>query len=266
MQAPIVLALDTSSALTSVAVTSDRIVSEQSHVDARGHAEVLIPMVRTVIAAAGIAHPHVIACGVGPGPYTGLRVGIATARALALSWSIPVVGVCSLDAVAWAVLASEAQEQLGVAMDARRREIYWATYDSTGERTAGPGVCRPNDLPTHNVNNVHDLEVTWVGSGVGGLSAESRVLEPQPWTSLGLPGLAGAMGLRVHSALNALKSGASLIDGIESGSAGPSFKSHAWLADHGSDSGATAQALAGQVLLRPEPLYLRLPDAVAGHA
>jgi len=275
VQAPIVLALDTSSALTSVAITSDRIVSEQSHVDARGHAEVLIPMVRTVIAAAGIAHPHVIACGVGPGPYTGLRVGIATAQALALSWSIPVVGVCSLDAVAWAVLATGEQEQLGVAMDARRREIYWATYNSTGERTAGPGVCRPNDLPIHNVNNVHNLNLTWVGSGVAGLSAESRVLEPQPWSPLGLPGLAGAMGLRVHSALSALSAlrapkalspGASLIDGVESGSAGPSFESHAWLADHGSDSGATAQALAGRVLLRPEPLYLRRPDAIAGHA
>ncbi|MFM8350620.1 MAG: tRNA (adenosine(37)-N6)-threonylcarbamoyltransferase complex dimerization subunit type 1 TsaB, partial [Actinomycetales bacterium] len=102
MAVPVVLALDTASAVTSVALVSAGTVVEQSHADPRGHAEVVIPLVRAVLTKSATTLPEIIACGVGPGPYTGLRVGIATARALALSWSVPLVGVCSLDAVAWA--------------------------------------------------------------------------------------------------------------------------------------------------------------------
>ena len=91
-----ILAFDTSSALTSVAVVDgDEVVAEASHLDARRHAEVMSPLLVTVIAGIDRARIDAIACGVGPGPYTGLRVGIATALAVGLAWEIPVHGICS---------------------------------------------------------------------------------------------------------------------------------------------------------------------------
>ena len=259
---PVILALDTASAQSVVAVVGAGFTIEQSHVDARGHAEVLIPLVRAVIAEAGITRPEVVACGVGPGPYTGLRVGIATARALALSWSVPVVGVCSLDAVAWAgqswaIQSAIAAGPFGVAMDARRREIYWATYDEFGQRTGGPGVCSPGELPADAA------DLNWIGSAVAALPAQFRVLQPQPWGELGLRGIAGAIGRRMqHELLTGnLLTGNLLTENLPTDLAptGP-------LADHGTDSGATAQGISGRVILAAEPLYLRRPDAVAMHS
>lgn len=67
-----------------------------------------------------------IACGVGPGPYTGLRVGIATALALGAAWEVPVVGLCSLDAIAAAACVDGPTQGFGIAGDVRRHEVYWA--------------------------------------------------------------------------------------------------------------------------------------------
>src|SRR4051794_8784294 len=79
-----------------------------------------------------------VVTGLGPGPFTGLRVGVVTAATLADARRLPVVGVCSLDAV-----GSGART---VVTDARRKEVYWAVYDGSGERVEGPGVARPEDL------------------------------------------------------------------------------------------------------------------------
>jgi tRNA threonylcarbamoyl adenosine modification protein YeaZ len=76
--------------------------------------------------------------GLGPGPFTGLRVGVVTAAALADARRLPVVGVCSLDAV-----GSGART---VVTDARRKEVYWAAYAADGSRADGPGVVRPEEL------------------------------------------------------------------------------------------------------------------------
>jgi len=87
--------------------------------------------------------------GVGPGPFTGLRVGLVTARALALTLQVPVYGVCTLD-----VLAAQAVDEAAVAgpflvaTDARRKEVYWAAYDEQGTRLDGPHVSRPADVAT----------------------------------------------------------------------------------------------------------------------
>ena len=75
----------------------------------------------------------------GPGPFTGLRVGIAFARTFALSRGIPVIGVCSLDAI---VID---KDEYTVAIDARRKEIYWARY-SGGQRVEGPSVNKPDEV------------------------------------------------------------------------------------------------------------------------
>ncbi len=151
-----VLALDTSAAVA-VAVTADdgtplagRRVGEE-----RRHAELLGPMITEVLADAGLDRHALsaVVAGTGPAPFTGLRVGLVTARTLGLALGVPVLGVCSLDALAvqaGEALALPAGTPLLVATDARRREVYWARYrvgDGTDvETVAGPGVLRPADL------------------------------------------------------------------------------------------------------------------------
>ncbi len=138
------LALDTSSAVSVAVVDADETLAAETEYAPRGHAELLSPMIRRVLARAGVdASGGVteVVVGTGPAPFTGLRVGLVTARTLGLAWGVPVYGVCSLDALGAAHGGS-----VTVVADARRREVYWATYDA-GERVAGPGVCRPGDVP-----------------------------------------------------------------------------------------------------------------------
>jgi tRNA threonylcarbamoyl adenosine modification protein YeaZ len=86
---------------------------------------------------------------VGPGPFTGLRVGLVTARTLGHVLSVPVHGVCSLDVLAAEAVASGAVDgPFTVATDARRKEVYLATYDAGGRRTSGPVVERPATVAT----------------------------------------------------------------------------------------------------------------------
>jgi tRNA threonylcarbamoyladenosine biosynthesis protein TsaB len=88
---------------------------------------------------------------VGPGPYTGLRVGLVTARVLGAALGIPVHGLCTLDVIAADVDAGG--EDFLVATDARRRELYWARYDGTGRRVAGPEVSKPPLIPASGLRS-----------------------------------------------------------------------------------------------------------------
>ena len=142
----LVLGIDTATAATSVGLFDDAgLQAVAEHVDARHHAEVLPTLVRAVLTDAGTTTQSLdaIACGVGPGPFTGLRVGIAFARSLAQGLGIPVVGVCSLDALA-ATVAGPVTTFIRV----RRAEYAWAAYDEEGHRIAGPLISREDDLPT----------------------------------------------------------------------------------------------------------------------
>ncbi len=141
----LVLALDTATP-TLVAGVARRssagdveVLAERSVPSGNRHAELLVPAVREALAAAGVALADVdaVVAGLGPGPFTGLRVGVVTAAALADARGIPAVGVCSLDAVG--------SGERTVVTDARRREVYWAAYDAAGTRTGGPDVVRPED-------------------------------------------------------------------------------------------------------------------------
>jgi tRNA threonylcarbamoyl adenosine modification protein YeaZ len=121
-------------------------------VDAHRHAELLAPAIAKVISDVGAAQRDLtgIVAGVGPGPYTGLRVGLVTARVLGAALGIPVYGLCSLDVIAADVAAGGDEGLDGdflVATDARRRELYWARYDSAGRRTFGPEVSKPAEIP-----------------------------------------------------------------------------------------------------------------------
>jgi tRNA threonylcarbamoyl adenosine modification protein YeaZ len=141
----LVLAVDTATP-TLVAGVARRtgaaveVLAEQAVPSGTRHAELLTPAIRAALsdAGAGLADLDAVVVGLGPGPFTGLRVGVVTAAALGDARALPVVGVCSLDAV-----GSGART---VVTDARRREVYWARYDSSGARMGGPDVSRPEDL------------------------------------------------------------------------------------------------------------------------
>ena len=148
----LVLAIDTATpAVTAGLVRLEgadvRVLASRVHVDARAHAEVLTPLILDCLAESRAARADLdaVVVGVGPGPFTGLRVGIATAAAFGDALAIPVHGVCSLDAIAADAQRRDDDRELLVVTDARRREVYWARYRG-GCRRAGPEVCRPADL------------------------------------------------------------------------------------------------------------------------
>ena len=143
----LVLGFDTATPAVSVALhDGERVISAASALDARRHSELLTPMIAKVLADAGVPRGDLdaIAVGVGPGPYTGLRVGVVTARVLGSVLGLPVRGVCSLDIIA--ASARPGREFL-VATDARRKEVYWARYDAAGRRVAGPHVGQASSIP-----------------------------------------------------------------------------------------------------------------------
>jgi tRNA threonylcarbamoyladenosine biosynthesis protein TsaB len=149
----LVLAIDTSTpAVTAGVVTVDadgvETRGERVTVDPRAHGELIMPHALAAAEAAGASLKDLdaIVVGVGPGPFTGLRAGMATAAALGHALGLPVYPVCSLDALAADVPAGDSA--FLVLTDARRREVYWAAYDAAGNRTDGPHVQRPADLET----------------------------------------------------------------------------------------------------------------------
>ena len=147
----LLLALDTATPAVTVALhDGSALVAELSVVDPRRHGEVLAVLVDQVLRKAGAERGDLtaVAVGTGPGPYTGLRAGVVTARVLGSALQIRTDGICSLDVIAAQAVASGQDSDFLVATDARRREVYWARYAGDGERLAGPHVDKPSDLST----------------------------------------------------------------------------------------------------------------------
>jgi len=141
----LVLALDTATPtlVAGLARWTDggvEVLAERAVPSGNRHAELLTPTVRAVLSEAGTAMGALAAVvvGLGPGPFTGLRVGVVTAATLADARELPAMGVCSLDAIGKGART--------VVTDARRKEVYWAAYDAAGSRVDGPGVGRPEEL------------------------------------------------------------------------------------------------------------------------
>ena len=143
----IVLAIDTATpAVTAGVVRRDgtvEVLAEKVRVDPRAHAEQLMPNVVAALADAGLVAGDLdaVVVGCGPGPFTGLRVGMASAAAYGHALGVPVHGVCSLDAI-----GGDTTGEVLVVTDARRREVYWARYRD-GRRVDGPAVNAPADVP-----------------------------------------------------------------------------------------------------------------------
>lgn len=186
----LILAIDTSTSSIGVAVLAsalDPVVGVA--IDARAHTERLAPLVRDTLEAAAVTPADVtdIAVGTGPGPFTGLRVGLVTAVTLGYALGIPVHGVCSLDALGEQALAEHDDvTEVLVATDARRKEVYWARYCRGADGPVAltqPAVDRPAELtddvramPTagrgpvlypglfpHPLGQLLDVDPGWVG-------------------------------------------------------------------------------------------------------
>lgn len=143
-----VLAIDTSTGVR-VAVGHDgEVLARAALDDSRQHVEQLMPLVARALAEAGLAMGDLdlVAVGLGPGPFTGLRVGIVTAQVLATMNQLPLHGVCSLDVVGLQAATQAGDGEFVVASDARRKELYWARYGG-GVRIDGPHVGPPDELP-----------------------------------------------------------------------------------------------------------------------
>lgn len=164
--AQLLLAVDTSSTVVSAALAAVhdgavQVVASRDVAAANRHGELLTALVHELLREA-VATPkdlEAVVVGLGPGPFTGLRVGVVTAASLADALGIASYGVCSLDAIAHAhPVASE----LLVCTDARRKQVYWARYDAHGSRTLGPDIAAPRDVADRFAGDVP----TVVGAGV----------------------------------------------------------------------------------------------------
>ncbi|MCD0442044.1 tRNA (adenosine(37)-N6)-threonylcarbamoyltransferase complex dimerization subunit type 1 TsaB [Glycomyces sp. A-F 0318] len=143
-----ILALDTSTSAVQAALVDlddDEVflTAFRREIDGRGHVEKLAPFIEGCLADAGkrAADVDAVVAGIGPGPFTGLRVGMVTAAAFADGAGVPVYGVCSLDGI-----GGNTRGRALAATDARRKEVYWAVYED-GVREGEPQVCRPAELP-----------------------------------------------------------------------------------------------------------------------
>lgn len=195
------LAIDTSAGTSVAVVDRDRgVLAEFTEHDTRRHAEVVGSLIAEALEAAGIRTAELsgVAVGMGPGPFTGLRVGIAAGRAFAFGAGKPVVPVVSHDAIAFAALGGTGRapgslapartDPILVVTDARRREVYWSTYSGVDEqglplRTSGPELCRPDDLAdaVGDIARYRRLDEHPVSGAALGLLAESLYLHRRPF-------------------------------------------------------------------------------------
>ncbi len=143
------LAIDTATSRTIVAmVDEDQVLFENFHEGATDHGKAITELVAQALKVCPV--PNQVVVGMGPGPFTGLRVGITFAQTFALARNIEVIGVCSLDAI------SIDQTEYTVAIDARRKEIYWASYKD-GQRVVGPAVDKPADVDSFILDVYPDM-------------------------------------------------------------------------------------------------------------
>ena len=158
------LAIDTSTSRTIVGIIDgDKVLFEKFHDGATDHGRALSQLVAEALKVS--RPPKQVVVGMGPGPFTGLRVGISFAHTFGLARNIPVIGVCSLDAI-----AIDANEYT-VAIDARRKEIYWARYKD-GVRVEGPSVSKPAEVDGFIIDQFPDM------NKLVSLSTSQNVTEP----------------------------------------------------------------------------------------
>lgn len=188
----LVLAVDTSTTVAVGLARGPEVLAVAGVADYRSHVEQLTPLIQQCLAEAGVAARAVeeVVVGLGPGPFTGLRVGIVTAQVFASALGVPWRGVCSLDVLARQhVLEHRDRDHVDqgfvVATDARRREVYWARYGADGSRVDGPKVSVPGEVPRFPVvGPAADLYPQALDAVLGPRTLDAGVLAA---SGLGLP-------------------------------------------------------------------------------
>ena len=188
------LAIDTSAGSSVAVVDRDGgVLAERTEADTMRHAEVIGELIRGALADAGVAPAALsgVVAGMGPGPFTGLRVGIAAAKAFAFGAGRPVIPVVSHDAVAFERYSAGHTGALLVVTDARRRELYWSAYsgvDANGlpVRSGAPGLSRPDELPAvttaaTGATPATRYDAAAVSAGALGMLAELRYANGLPF-------------------------------------------------------------------------------------
>lgn len=245
------LALDTSTPWSSIALVDDGALIAARDLSGVNPGEAVVAAIDEMCTESGLSRAVIsgIDVGVGPGPYTSTRVGVAIARTLGFALAVEVAGVCSHDAIAAQVVGTAADglaeglageiagSEFVVATDARRSEVYWARYGVDGRRIAGPTVGKPADVAQAN------QVAAWFGNG---LDRHRGVVD-----EFGI-----AVGEQSHPV--AIWIAAVAESARRDGHGVPTSQPE--LADH--SAGAAIPIDLEQRLFAPYPLYLRRPDAV----
>lgn len=236
------LALDTATAVTSVGLVGNQREPAELKTTT-GPGEVAVANLDRLLASQQIPRSELtqLAIGVGPGPYTSTRIGVMIALTIGTTLDIPVIGICSLDAIAQQALElspGRPPAPFGVVTDARRKEVYWALYDGEGKRIQGPAVSKPAGF-------LADSGVrSWAGNGFERypeLVSEHRLVTLEPSTP------------------SAVTIAQLVMRALARGDLPPSNRPT--ISDHSGDGAGAIEV--DSVLLAPYPLYLRRPDAVA---
>jgi len=166
------LAIDTSTDVRVGLAAHGAVLASGAVTDPRAHAERLMPLIHETLhnAARTLADVTQLVVGVGPGPFTGLRVGVVAALTLGEALGVEVRGVCSLDPVAQDWARQGAPADFAVVADARRKEVYWARYGADGARVAGPFVTSPDQVPA--------IPLAGAGAALAGVCSGPAELDP----------------------------------------------------------------------------------------
>jgi tRNA threonylcarbamoyl adenosine modification protein YeaZ len=189
----VLLAIDTSAGTSVAVVDLDRgVIAERGERDTMRHAEIVGPFIADCLREANVAPEELsgVVGGMGPGPFTGLRVGIASARVFALGAGKPLVPVISHDAIAFGHYRRGHRGPLLIVTDARRREIYWSAYseaDAAGlpVRVGPPGLAKPAELDDPNWLHAGwaRLDAATVSAGELGMVAELTYAHQRPFAA-----------------------------------------------------------------------------------
>jgi tRNA threonylcarbamoyladenosine biosynthesis protein TsaB len=165
-----ILAIETSTEYCSVALWQDGAVSEKFELVGQKHSEILMAMLDGVLSGAGVKLSQLdgIAFGAGPGSFTGVRIACGVAQGLALGANLPVIGICTLQAVA----QGSGHDKVIAALDARMAEVYFAVYEKQAgvwRTVCAPCLCLPQDTPVVEGKG-------WLGAG-SGFAAHGTLLQ-----------------------------------------------------------------------------------------
>jgi tRNA threonylcarbamoyladenosine biosynthesis protein TsaB len=161
------LAVDTATEACSVALWVDGAVREHFEPMQREHTQRLLPMLQALLAEAGttVARLDGIACGIGPGSFAGLRIGLGVVKGLALARDLPVAGVSSLAMLAQRAIARDGATRIAAIIDARMSEVYFGAYARGAAGLAEPlladRVCPPGQVPALPQGDWHGVGTGW---------------------------------------------------------------------------------------------------------